>query len=89
MKSVWKIIAALLVCWIGVSVAAVGVMSTGLTLTTMTFIVGVSALVIGTALTFFLLRREARFEMHLPLIVLVLFGAWVAYGVVMYLNRTH
>lgn len=74
MKSVMKMIGAVLVVWFGLSVLVIGAMSTGMALTSFVFFLGVATLVGGMALTIYLLRRDAHFNLHMPLIYLSGFG---------------
>lgn len=61
-----------------VGLLAIGIMSTGLALTIFMFVYGAAALVGGVWLTLYLLKRDAHFNMRIPLLVLIAVGVGVA-----------
>jgi hypothetical protein len=69
-----KMIGAVLAVWLGLFLVVMGAATTGLAVVLITLTVGVVCLVGGIWLALYLLKRDAHFNLHLPLIALVVFG---------------
>lgn len=78
MNSVWKLIGATLTLWFAMFALVMGAMTTGFVVTVILFLAGLLALFGGAWLTVYLLRRDAHFNLHFPLIWLIPVGAVVA-----------
>lgn len=89
MNSVLKMIGAVLILWFSIVALVMGVLTTGAALTMMLFVLGLLALFGGTWLVAYLLRRDANFDLHLPLIRLVCMGGVVAGAVVLAVREFH
>jgi uncharacterized SAM-binding protein YcdF (DUF218 family) len=63
-----------LTVWLGLFLVVMGVATTGLAVIIITLTIGLTCLVGGAWLTLYLLRRDAQFNLHLPLIALIVFG---------------
>lgn len=78
MNNVWKLIGVVVILWFAMFALVMGALTTGFVLTAILFIIGLLALFGGAWLTVYLLRRDAKFDLHFPLIWLIPVGAVVA-----------
>ena len=74
MNSFFKLIGVVLIVWLGLFLVVMGVATTGFAVVFITLTIGVALLIGGTWLVLYLLRRDAHFNLHLPLVALVVFG---------------
>lgn len=74
MTSFFKLIGAVLAVWLGLFLVVMGVATTGLAVIIITLTIGVVCLVGGIWLALYLLRRDAHFNLHVPLVALVFLG---------------
>lgn len=74
MSSFFKLIGVVLTVWVGLFLIVMGVATTGLAVVIVTLTIGVALLIGGIWLSLYLLRRDAHFNLHMPLIALVVFG---------------
>lgn len=74
MTSFLKMLGAVLAIWLGLFLVVMGVATTGLAVIIITLTVGLTCLLGGAWLVLYLLRRDAHFNLHLPLVALVIFG---------------
>jgi hypothetical protein len=71
-----------LTTWLGLFLIVMGAATTGFVVVAMTLTIGVAFLIGGIWLVLYLLRRDAHFNLRLPLILLVVLGgvAVIIYG---------
>jgi hypothetical protein len=77
MTSFYKMIGVVLTVWVGLFLVVMGAATTGLAVVLVTLTLGVALLIGGIWLALYLLRRDAHFNLHLPLIALVVFGGGI------------
>jgi hypothetical protein len=77
MASFYKLLGVVLTVWLGLFLIVMGVATTGLAVVFITLTLGVALLIGGIWLALYLLRRDAHFNLHMPLIALVVFGGGI------------
>jgi hypothetical protein len=74
MASFYKLIGVVLSVWLGLFLVVMGAATTGFAVVFITLTLGVALLLGGIWLALYLLRRDAHFDLHLPLLGLIVFG---------------
>jgi hypothetical protein len=74
MSSFFKLIGVVLTVLMGLFLVVMGAATTGFAVVFVTLALGLALLLGGIWLALYLLRRDAHFNLHLPLIALVVFG---------------
>jgi hypothetical protein len=74
MTSFLKLIGAVIAVWLGLFLVVMGAATTGFAVVVITLTLGLLLLVGGIWLALYLLKRDAHFNLHLPLVGLIVFG---------------
>ena len=74
MSSFFKLIGVVITVWMGLFLVVMGAATTGFAVVFVTLALGIGLLLGGIWIALYLLRRDAHFNLHLPLIALVVFG---------------
>jgi hypothetical protein len=74
MSSFFKLIGVVITVWMGLFLVVMGAATTGFAVVFVTLALGIGLLLGGIWIALYLLRRDAHFNLHLPLVALVVIG---------------